>query len=252
MDSKTCASHIAADLHALGISTGETILVHSSFKSLGQVPGGIETVIQGLLEAIGPDGTLILPALTWSLRPPEVFDARTTPTIVGAIPEYFRTRSGASRSIHPTHSVCAVGPRTQELLNDHILDSTPCGIHSPFRLMAETNGKIVMLGCGLTPNTTMHAIEEIADVPYVLGESYRFTLIDLDGRRFENVYRTHGFSNHGVSQRYERVEELEFGAFLRRGKVLESDTYVMDAPKLAEAAVRRMKVDPWFFVERTV
>ena len=33
-------------------------MVHSSLSSMGYVPGGPETVISGLLEALGPDGTL--------------------------------------------------------------------------------------------------------------------------------------------------------------------------------------------------
>ena len=62
-----CAERFAADLRTVGILPGDTVLVHSSFKSLGRVPGGIETVVQGFLHAIGPDGTLLMPALTWAL-----------------------------------------------------------------------------------------------------------------------------------------------------------------------------------------
>src|ERR1035437_5251842 len=148
MDRHDCSNKIAASLRDLGVLPGDTVLLHSAFKSLGQVPGGIETVIEGLLHAIGTEGTLLMPALSWALRPPEIFDSRLTPTNVGAIPEYLRTRQGTSRSVHPTHSVCAVGRRTHELLDDHGLDCTPCGPHSPFRKLAESNGKIVMLGCG--------------------------------------------------------------------------------------------------------
>jgi aminoglycoside 3-N-acetyltransferase len=58
MDENACTSRIASDLADLGVHAGDTILVHSSFKSLGPVPGGIETVVQGLLRAIGEDGTV--------------------------------------------------------------------------------------------------------------------------------------------------------------------------------------------------
>ncbi|MDZ4184357.1 MAG: AAC(3) family N-acetyltransferase [Desulfuromonadales bacterium] len=66
---------------------------------------------------------------------------------------------------------CCRGRRLHEMLDDHGLDGTPCGPHSPFRKLAETNGKIILLGCGLRPNTTMHALEEIADPPYLFGPS---------------------------------------------------------------------------------
>ncbi len=45
----------------LGVDAGDTLLVHSSYKSLGPVEGGPQTVIDALLAALGPDGTLIMP-----------------------------------------------------------------------------------------------------------------------------------------------------------------------------------------------
>ena len=250
MDQCGCFSRIAAELKDLRVLPGDTILVHSSFKSLGNVPGGIETVILGLLQAVGPDGTLLMPALSWALRPPEVSDWRSTPTSVGAIPEYFRTREGTSRSVHPTHSVCAIGKRAHELLDDHGLDCTPCGMHSPFRKVAETNGKIVMLGCGLRPNTTMHALEECIEPPYLFGPRHAFTISDRQGRTYQKEYITHGFASHGYTQRYDKVMELDSSSFLLgKGHVLQAITFVLDASRLKSAVLRKLKEDPYFFVE---
>jgi aminoglycoside 3-N-acetyltransferase len=207
-------------------------------------------VIQGLLQAVGEEGTLLLPALSWSLRPPECFNVASTPTNVGAITEFFRSRPGTWRSVHPTHSVCAVGPRTHELLGEHPLDNTPCGVHSPFHKVLETNGQLVMLGCGLRPNTTMHALEEYVKPPYLLGQSFVFTLTDHEGRTYQKEYTTHGFAFHGYKQRYDKVIELATSPFLRRGKVLEADTFVLDAPKLKSAVLRKLQEDPFFFVEK--
>ena len=133
---------------------------HSSLRSLGPVPGGAETVVRGLVEALGPDGTLLMPALSYARVTPEqpLFDVRLTPSNVGALPETFRTRPGTLRSIHPTHSVCGVGRLAAELLGRHIEDRTPCGPRSPFHLLPEYGGQILMLGCGLRPNTSMHAV----------------------------------------------------------------------------------------------
>lgn len=249
MDEKTCASQIATDLAALGVWRGDTILAHSSFKSLGHVPGGIETVVQGLLRAIGEVGTLLMPALSWSLRPPEVFDPRLTPVNVGAIPEYFRTREGTLRSIHPTHSVCAVGRFAHALLDDHRLDSTPCGPHSPFNRIAESGGKIIMLGCGLRPNTAMHALEEYVKPPYLFGKTLEFTLRDGNGDTLRKEYRTHGFD--GYRQRYDRVAGLGDGSFLRGGHVLEAETFLLEAGALREAVLGKLRANPLFFVDRT-
>ena len=61
---------IAKDLYALGIRPGDTVLVHSSLKSLGPVPGGAETVIQGLLKALGDEGTLLFPECIYRAQTP--------------------------------------------------------------------------------------------------------------------------------------------------------------------------------------
>lgn len=146
-----------ANLLALGVRPGGVLMVHSSLRALGNVPGGAEMVIQGLLSALGENGTLLMPALTYERVIPTcpVFDVRQTPSNVGIIPETFRKREGTRRSIHPTHSVCALGPLAAALLDPHIEDNTPCGPHSPFHTMPEHGGQILMLGCGLEPNTSM-------------------------------------------------------------------------------------------------
>src|SRR3954452_6956496 len=101
---------IVAVLKSLGVREGMMLLVHSSLKSLGPIPGGPETGIQSLLDALGDRGTLLLPALSYAaVKQVPRFDVRTTPSCVGAISEHFRMCPGSLRSLHPTHSICATG-----------------------------------------------------------------------------------------------------------------------------------------------
>lgn len=58
---------IAAGLRELGVRSDDTLLVHSSLSSLGWVCGGPVAVVQGLLDALGPDGTLVVPTQTGDL-----------------------------------------------------------------------------------------------------------------------------------------------------------------------------------------
>ncbi len=95
---------LAEGFEALGIRSGDTLLVHSSLKSLeGASPAD---VIEALLALLGPEGTLMLPTLSYlyANRDNPVFDVRRTPSNVGAIPEYFRTEYPVLRSLCPTHS----------------------------------------------------------------------------------------------------------------------------------------------------
>jgi len=250
MNDLQAAENITADLLDLGVRQGGVMLVHSSLRSLGQVPGGAETVIRGLLGALGGEGTLLMPALgsDGNEGDPPVFDVLNTPTWVGAIAEAFRVRRGTRRSVHPTHSVCGVGRLAKELLAQHEQDNTPCGPHSPFRLLRDYAGQILMLGCGLAPNTSFHAIEELIAPPYLFKEAQTCTLRLADGKVVKKRYRLHGFV--GWRQRYDRVMPLLEGKGFVRGKVLKADSHLIDAPAMWAAALSVMRRDPLFFVER--
>jgi aminoglycoside 3-N-acetyltransferase len=241
---------IHQELEALGVREGGVLLVHASLSSLGHVPGGPETVIRGLLEALGPDGTLLLPALSYDWVTPMYpsFDLRYTPSNVGMLPEYFRTREGSLRSLHPTHSVCATGPRARNLLGDHARDHTPVGPHSPFYKLKESGGQILMLGCGLRPNTSMHGVEELVEPPYLFGPEITYELVDETGRHIRKRYRIHGF--HGWEQRYDRVGEVLRAPDLRQGKILEADCHLLEAGRLWEVAEEILREDELFFVDR--
>jgi aminoglycoside 3-N-acetyltransferase len=241
---------ITVDLLALGVRPGGVLLVHSSLKSLGGVPGGQETIIQGLCKYLGEDGTLLMPALTYaSVRPDRpVFDVRRSPSCVGAIPEYFRLRPGTQRSFHPTHSVCGVGRMADALLAPHGKDSTPCGPNSPFHRLPECGGQILMLGCGLRPNTSMHAIEELVVPPYLFNPPIIYTLTDENGDTIQKQYTPHNFSSW--KQRYDRVAEILAYPHLRVGKVLEAQSHLIEARGLKEAALKVLKENPLFFVDR--
>ena len=238
-----------SDLHNTGVRPGGNLLVHASFKSLGPVPGGVETVIEGLLAALGPEGTLLMPALSYEMVLPEkpVFDIRSTPSCVGIIPETFRLRTGTIRSMHPTHSVCAVGPLSDALLSPHILDSTPCGPNSPFTCLPDYNGQILMLGCGLLPNTSMHSIEEIAQVPYLLNPPLIYTLIDQQGNIMEKSYMPHRFID--VIQRYDRIESILRNPGLRTGNVLMAKAHLIESSALRDAALHVLDANPCYFVD---
>jgi aminoglycoside 3-N-acetyltransferase len=250
MDPTTTVVNIANELKKLDIGEGDILLVHSSLSSLGYVPGGAETVIRGLLQALGPHGTLLMPALSWQQQPPDIHNSRLTPSNVGAIPETFRKREGTLRSLHPTHSMCGVGQEVKGLFHDHLLDATPCGAHSPFNRGIDMGMKILMLGCGLRPLTIMHALEEYIIPPYLFGEDRIYTITDWEGCTFQKTYRIHGFK--GWQQRYDRVALLP-GAndFLSMGKVLKAEGWLLDSQSLKTAVIAKMREDPLFFVDKT-
>ena len=90
------------DMQNLGISAGDLLVVHSSFKSLGLVEGGAECVIAALKDVLGPEGTLVFPTFTYSTSyASSYFSNLETPSCVGYLSEFFRkTCADATFYVH--------------------------------------------------------------------------------------------------------------------------------------------------------
>jgi len=158
---------LLGDFVALGLETGDVLFIHSSLRNLGFVEGGPDTVIDTLMEVVGPQGTLVFPTFTIAGTMSEtlakgdfIFDPATSPSTVGKITEVFRGRRGVRRSLHPTHSVAAWGRLAEELTATHLADGTNCGPSSPFGKLMEFDGKVVGLGITFGPVTFYHAYED--------------------------------------------------------------------------------------------
>ena len=248
MDKSTLVDH----LKRLGIKEGDNLLVHSSLKSLGKVVGGPQTVIQALIESIGNEGTLLMPALSYETvtKNQPIFKVTETPSCVGALTEFFRKRKGTIRSLHPTHSIAAIGQKAQFFVNDHEQDSTPVGSNSPLSKLKNNHGKILFIGCGLRPNTSMHGVEELANPEYLFNGDVIFTIANKNGMQKQYKHTTHGFKPKGWEQRYDRVKNVLNNEDLISGKVLEADCYLMDAKALWHKALSKLHKDPLYFVDK--
>ena len=162
------------DLQRLRINPGDLLFVHSSFKSLGAVCGGVATVVRALERAVGPGGLLLMPSFnlvrtsrtaSWNLA--------RTPSTVGWITEYFRNLPGTVRSDHYSHSVAARGPGAAFFIADHRShhglvspwDHEPWGrtygTHSPMHRAYRRRGRLLMLGVDYESSTYCHVVETI-------------------------------------------------------------------------------------------
>jgi len=196
---------LAADLRALGLEPGMTVLVHSSLRSLGWVSGGPVAMIQALMDALTEEGTLVMPGFciahsdpaNW-VAPPvpaawvpviretmPAFDPRFSPvTGVGVIPEVFRSFPGVMRSHQPCVSFCAWG-RNAAYLTAMAPLGNELGDESPLGGLYELDGHVLFIGTGYGTCTSFHLAEYRAEVgpPYKRGGP-----MVIDGQRVWKTY----------------------------------------------------------------
>jgi aminoglycoside 3-N-acetyltransferase len=152
---------LPAVLKHFGVPSDGVLVVYSAIATLSRQGIRGEEIIEALLEYMSR-GTLLMPTMTWrTVTPVQPFwDEMKTPSHTGVLTELFRTRYALARSIHPTHSVAGHGPSAKTLLSRHHFDINPVSGNSPYGLLRDYEGYILLLGVGLESCTAMHLPEE--------------------------------------------------------------------------------------------
>jgi aminoglycoside 3-N-acetyltransferase len=176
---------LAAQLRALGVRQGQTLLAHTSLRALGWTCGGAQGVIMSLLEAVGTTGTIVMPAHSGDYSDPALWENPPVPVAwqehirqtmpawradlsptrgIGTIAEVFRSMSGVKRSAHPQVSFSACGPGADFITQEHAL-APDLGEGSPLARLYGLGGDILMLGTGYDTCTSLHLAEHRATWP---------------------------------------------------------------------------------------
>ncbi len=215
-------------LRSLGVATGDTVLVHSSFTSSGFL-GSPKELSDVFLRTIGPNGNLLMVSLPYSgstyeyLKKKKTFDVRTTPSHMGIISESFRRREHVLRSFHPTHPILALGPKADWITADHDKCLYGCGPGSPFEKFAQLGGKIVFFNVPFTTMTFFHYLEHLVEgrLPFPLYRSETFEVPSIDSSGNTRMIKTRAFSPDTLRRRRPLVlmEEMDKQRLVRRARL---------------------------------
>jgi aminoglycoside 3-N-acetyltransferase len=232
-------NEVVAQLRALGVEQDGVLLVHTSFKAVGPIEDGPQGLIRALREAVGDEGTLVMPTMTDG---ESVFDPKSTPTSgMGITAETFWRQPGVLRSTHPGGSFAAIGPLAQHICAPQPL-SPPHGPDSPPGRVHDLGGQALLLGVGHSENTMLHVAEAIARVPYSVSHP---AVIEVDG-----VARTVMIAETDhCCRRFEQMNEwLRQRGLQREGNVGNAVARLCFSRDLVSIAVEKLAIDPLLFL----
>lgn len=199
------SDRLQKDLRALGIKSGDLLMVHASLRKLGLArshfgEGGADLLLDALEAVVGPDGTLMMVLgshyeMDWvNERPVETradLLAGSRPLVqeraaampeVGWLAETFRRRPGTLLSANPSGRFGARGARAAALMADQPWNDY-YGPGSPLEKLCAQGGHILRLGANPDTVTALHYAEYLADLPDKRRTRWDYLLSGPEGAR---------------------------------------------------------------------
>ena len=176
-----------------GIEDGDVVLLHSYIvRTLGLLKRNgfhpsVDIILESFLQAVGKNGTLLVPLFNFDFTSGIPFDMNTTKSHMGALTEAARNHTNAVRSGHPVYSFCAIGALSDKFKG--VDNASGYGADSPFGIIRELDGKIAVID--IIENNSMtfhHHVEEMMSVPYRYMKSFTGDYVNLSGSKSEKTY----------------------------------------------------------------
>lgn len=242
------------DLSNSGIKGKGSLLIHSSMKAVGEVDGGADTVLDAFTEYM-KDGLLLFPTHSWSDKNliDDIYDPITESSCVGILTNLFLKRDGVFRSLHPTHSVTAMGKRAKEyVLRDNEV-ITPCPRSGCFGGLYDEGAQILFLGAPLSKNTYIHSLEEMLKIPNRINQNPKKIKIKVDNENMKEIDFYGHYSTLGdVSENYVKLLE----PMLKKGmaskiEIGDAVSYLVEVRPMADWVLELLKKNPGLFNDKS-
>jgi aminoglycoside 3-N-acetyltransferase len=231
-------------LSEMGIAAGDSVLVHSSLSKMGYIAGGPGTVIQALLDSVGPLGNVLMPTSPNDgrqldyVRDLDVFDVLYTPSRLGIISETFRKHPRAIRSGSATEPVSCIGADAEHFVSGHIDQQTPYDDESPFYKLAEAKGKILYVGCTLdNAGTSLHLLEDAVPdfkFPVYYPEKFEVKIRDARGELQQRNIKVHNPEMSAKRRCDELIPMFEQAGVMKRVLLGSAATLLFEAGPMLE------------------
>lgn len=236
----------------LGVMEGDTLLVHSSYKSFGEVDGGPATVNRALEAAVATDkgGTLIMPTFNFDFNKGEAWDVRTTPSKMGVLTELVRKDPHAKRVFHPFYSFAILGKHAEML--GSLRYKSAYERNSVFGKLRDLDGKIMVIGLSYNNSMTFfHHIEQMEGVDYRFLKQFTGQVTDENGNTYTDTFEMLVRDiDKGVLTMVDPMGALmEEHGVIKSAKIGEADVKLMKANEVYEFTAREMRRDPFLLYQ---
>ena len=253
-------SQLAADLAALGLVSGDVVMVHASLRAIGEVAGGPDEVHLAVRDVITDRGTMFMYAscpayvdevgrgeltpgqeaeVLEKLPPFDPYTARSARDN-GALVELFRTYPGSRVNGHVARFV-AWGEHT-----DHLLAPQPWdfafGHGSLLERFVELDGKILLLGSDHDNVTFLHYAEHVANIPDKRIARFKVPVLENGVRVWREIAEVDTSSRGAHPSWPDRFFAILVDGYLaktinRGGRVGGAESYLFSARGLLEHAL---------------
>lgn len=178
----------------MNIEKGDIVFISSDTKRMlydamrNKIPLKLDDFIDGLIDAVGDDGTVIFPTYNWGFCRGEEFDYNITPCETGVLGELALKHSGFQRTKHPIYSFAVYGYYREKLVSMNNSDSF--GIDSPFAFFRRMNVNNYVIDVSLKHSFTfVHFAEEQSGVvKHRYIKNFVGNYVDENGNREERTY----------------------------------------------------------------
>lgn len=257
-------ARLAADLRALGLASGDVLMVHASVRAVGEVAGGPDEIHLAIKDVLGAEGTLMMYASCpryvdevgrGNLTPAEeaevleklpAFDAATARSARdnGALVEMLRTYPGSRVNAHPARFV--VWGRKADYLLSRQPWNYAFGRNSTLERFVELDGRILLLGCDHDTVTFLHYAEHIVDIPAKRIARFKVPLLVNDKRVWRDMeeFNTAGDGVHAnwPDRFFAQIVDAHLSASGNRGGMVgDAPSYLLHARALLDAALPAMR-----------
>ncbi len=172
----------------IGVEKGDVLFMHSDISVFGKLclfdrEALLNSLVNVLKESVGDEGTIIMPAFTYSFTRDEVFDLENTKSEAGTLTEFFRQMPDVVRTEHPIFSSAIWGKRKEEFVNT---GKDSFDENSIFGKLHKQKGKLLIFGSPFdTSCTYLHYVEQMYCVPYRYSKTFKGK-VRKDGHDYED------------------------------------------------------------------